>query len=145
MKKYKLTKETKVFLGRTLYRIEALRDFGDVEEGKKGGFVEKEENLSQDNNAWVSGDAEVFGDAWVFGNARVSGKIKCEAGYYFAYKEEGWNITEVHLEDDGILLVKDYQPPKEEKEDDMVELGNGVKVSKQTAREAVKALGERCK
>ena len=60
MKKYKLTKETKEYFGVTLYRIEALMDFNDIEKGEKGGFIEKEENLSQ-----VSGDARVYGDAKV--------------------------------------------------------------------------------
>lgn len=71
--KYKLTDETKEVYGITLHRIEALRDFGGVKKGDKGGFVEKEANLSQDGNAWVGGNAEVYGDARVFGNARVSG------------------------------------------------------------------------
>ena len=35
--KYKLTEETfQVFGGSTLYRIEALKDFGDVKKGDKG-------------------------------------------------------------------------------------------------------------
>ena len=42
-KKYKLTEETINVNGRTLYRIEALRDFNDVKKGDKGGFVEDEE------------------------------------------------------------------------------------------------------
>lgn len=33
--KYKLTTETKVWFGRTLYRIEALVDFGVVKAGEK--------------------------------------------------------------------------------------------------------------
>jgi len=83
--KFKLTSETKVFLGRTLYRIEALIDFGIVKKGELGGYVEKETNLSQNGNAWVSddarvygaarvyGDAQVYGDAWVYGAAQVYG------------------------------------------------------------------------
>ena len=39
-KKYKLTDESIKFNNRTLYRIEALKDFGDVEKGDKGGFIE---------------------------------------------------------------------------------------------------------
>ena len=39
--------------------------------GELGGYVEKEENVSQDGNAWVSGDARVYGNAWVHGNAKV--------------------------------------------------------------------------
>ena len=64
MKKFELTSEfvTTVF-GVKLFRIRALIEFGDVEVGDKGGFVEKEENLSQMGDAWVSGDARVFGNA----------------------------------------------------------------------------------
>ena len=85
MKKYELTSETKVLLGKTLYRIKALVQFGNVNAGDLGGWIEKEENLSQSGNAWVSGDASVYGNAevsgdasvsgnaWVYGNASVSG------------------------------------------------------------------------
>jgi hypothetical protein len=89
MKKYELTDETKEFDGKTLYRIRALIDFGREKAGDFGGWIEKEENLSQEgrcwvyddaciyrnarvlNNAYVSGNANVFGDANVFGNANV--------------------------------------------------------------------------
>ena len=70
-KKYKLTDETKNIYGRTLYRIEALRDFSDVKKGGKGGFVEKEENLSQNGDCWVYDDAMVYGNARVYDNAIV--------------------------------------------------------------------------
>ncbi len=79
MKKYELTKETKVIGGKTLFRIRALRSFGDIKAGDLGGFIENERNLSHEGNAWVSGDARVEdnarvdGDAWVDGNAQVSG------------------------------------------------------------------------
>ena len=73
MKKYELTSETKVFLGKTLYRIKALVQFGNVNAGDLGGWIEKEENLSQSGNAWVYGNASVSGDARVYGDASVSG------------------------------------------------------------------------
>ena len=73
MKKYRLTEETTKVGNRTLYRIQALRDFGNVKEGDIGGYIESEKNLSQDGNAWVYGNARVYGDAWVSGNARVYG------------------------------------------------------------------------
>ena len=80
MKKFELTTESITNeAGKKLFRIKALIDFGDVKAGELGGYVEKEENVSQADNAWVSGDAEVFGnarvcgDAWVCGNARVCG------------------------------------------------------------------------
>lgn len=58
-KKFELTSNFKVFLGRKLFQIRALISFGDVKEGDLGGYIEKEENLSHDGNAWVSGDAKV--------------------------------------------------------------------------------------
>ena len=73
MKKFELTSEFVTFLGKKLFRIKALISFGNVEEGELGGYVEKEENLSNDGNAWVAGDARVYGNAEVFGNAWVYG------------------------------------------------------------------------
>lgn len=74
MKKYELTTETKInIFGKKLFRIKALVSFGLVVAGKKGGWIEKEENLSQSGNAWVYDDAEVFGNAKVSGNAKVHG------------------------------------------------------------------------
>ena len=72
-KKYELTDETQEWNGRTLHRIRALADFGDVKAGELGGWIEKEENLSHNGNAWVYGDAQVCGDAWVCGDAQVCG------------------------------------------------------------------------
>ena len=73
MKKYEMTSETKIVNGVTLHRIKALISFGDIHEGDIGGFIEKEENLSHDGNAWVYGDALVYGNARVHGNALVYG------------------------------------------------------------------------
>ena len=73
MKKYELLpNDTITHFGRTLHRIRALVSIGDtVKPGDLGGYIEKEENLSHEDAAWVSGNARVFGDAQVFGNARV--------------------------------------------------------------------------
>ena len=78
--------------GRILRRIRALRDLPDfgyryrnVEKGMLGGYIEKEENLSQEGNCWVElfgkikGNARVFDDAYVCdgvveGSAKVYGK-----------------------------------------------------------------------
>ena len=59
-----------------LYRIRALKDFGDVKVGDLGGFIKKESNLSQEGNAWVYDNARVFGNAQVFDNAQVSGDAR---------------------------------------------------------------------
>lgn len=70
MKKFELTSEfiTNIF-GTKLFRIKALIEFGNVKAGELGGFTEKEENLSQDGNAWVYDNARVYGDACVCGDA----------------------------------------------------------------------------
>ena len=72
--KYKLlTDDTVDFFGRTLYRIEALKDFSNVLKGEKGGYIENENNLESFGDAWVSGDAWVYGNAKVFDDAEVYG------------------------------------------------------------------------
>ena len=77
MKKFELTNEfiTNMF-GTKLFRIRALVEFGDVEAGELGGYVEKESNLGHDDNAWVYGDALVYGNALVSGDAQVSGDAR---------------------------------------------------------------------
>ena len=73
-KKYELVLDDTISLwGWKLFRIRALMSFGSVEVGDLGGYIQKEENLSHDGDAWVSGNAWVSGDAWVSGNAKVSG------------------------------------------------------------------------
>ena len=69
MKKFELTTNTKMFLGKKLFQIKALISFGDVKAGELGGYIEKEENLSQTGDAWVFDNARVSGDAWVSDNA----------------------------------------------------------------------------
>ena len=59
--------------GHTLYRIEAVTDFGHVRAGYKGGWVESYINLSFDGLAWVYDNAKVYGNARVYENAKVYG------------------------------------------------------------------------
>ena len=75
-KKYKLTSEKIEHLGKTLYRIEALIDFGNVKKGDKGGFIERENNLSQNGDAWIYGDAKIYDNAWIYDNARIYGNAR---------------------------------------------------------------------
>ena len=76
--KYKLTDETKKHGEATLYRIRALKDFGDVKAGDYGGWVANRCNLSQEGDCWVYGDARVYGNAVVNGNAQVCGNaVSC--------------------------------------------------------------------
>ena len=75
MKKYEITGETKQikFLSRTvtLHRIRAVVEVGLVKVGELGGWIENEENLSCDGNAWVYGNAKVCDNARVYGDAEV--------------------------------------------------------------------------
>ena len=101
MKKYELQPTEKTTPnGKPFFRVVALRDFGEVLKGDKGGYVESEDNLAHEGDCWVYDDAKVFGnvqvyndaqvfnnaqvygnarvsgDAWVFGNARVYGDAR---------------------------------------------------------------------
>ena len=62
-KKFELTGNIKNHFGITLYQIRALKDFDNISKGDLGGWVEKEENLSQDGLSWVYGNARVYGNA----------------------------------------------------------------------------------
>jgi carbonic anhydrase/acetyltransferase-like protein (isoleucine patch superfamily) len=80
--KYELIDETIERHGTTLHRIRYLKT------GELGGWIEKEDNLSQDGkacvlenasvfgNAYVSGDAFILGEAAVFGNSLVFGNVE---------------------------------------------------------------------
>ena len=89
MKKFELTTDFVTVFGIKLFRIKALVEFGTVKAGELGGYIEKEENLDRDGNAWVSGNAQVSGDAWVSDDAQVSGNawvsgnalVSGDAGY----------------------------------------------------------------
>lgn len=71
-KKFKLREDLTILEYNTkLYRIEALKDFGDVKKGDLGGFVEKEDNLSQKGNCWIYDSAKVFGNAKVYSDAKI--------------------------------------------------------------------------
>ena len=74
MKKFALTDETIQVGSLVLYRIICTVAFENINVGQKGGYIEKEDNLS--GNAWVFGDARVSGNAEVSGNARVSGNAE---------------------------------------------------------------------
>ena len=86
-KKYKINKNISVEVeNRILFYIIALRDFGNVKAGDVGGYIEKEENLSQHGTCWVYhdarvyNDAHVYGDAWIYDSARVCGDVKISSG-----------------------------------------------------------------
>lgn len=78
-KKYKgkeiqVTNYIRRFKGKTLHRIVALRNFFNIKAGQKGGWIEKESNLSHENDGLVRGEAIVCDKGWVSGEAIVCDK-----------------------------------------------------------------------
>ena len=59
-----------------LYRIKALKDFGNVKKGDIGGYVESEKNLSQYDDCWIYDNAKVCDNAVVIGKAIVCGNAR---------------------------------------------------------------------
>ena len=107
MKKFELTSEfiTNIF-GTKLFRIRALVEFGDVEAGELGGYVEKEENLDHDDDAWVYGDADY---AYTHGFGSVNrtttffrlkdGEVGVRCGCFYGTLNEFRNkVRETHKE-----------------------------------------------
>jgi len=70
--KYELLKDQSIELASgTAYRIKALKSFGKVEKGEVGGYVESEENLSQEGDCWIGDKGIVCGKAKVYDNAQI--------------------------------------------------------------------------
>ena len=85
--KYEIIHDDSIEIGdnnRKVYRVKALKNFTTfaldedgkvyakhIEAGDLGGYIEKEENLSQFDKAWVDVDAVVFSAAVVYGDAYV--------------------------------------------------------------------------
>ena len=95
MLKYRLLLSDRCVIdGVTLYRIQALKDFGDVKAGDLGGYIADSSQLSQNGNCWVysksnklvcgrvtenaiinslgsSRDSIINGDVFICGNSRI--------------------------------------------------------------------------
>lgn len=75
-KKYELTDKTIEYDDHTLYQIRALKDFETIDgtqihAGDLGGYVESEDNLSQEGKCWIGCDDESGNYAVVYENARI--------------------------------------------------------------------------
>jgi len=65
-KKFELTDNFIInAFGVKLFQIKCTKSFKYAKEGDLGGYVEKDENLDQESDAWV------FGNAWVSGDADI--------------------------------------------------------------------------
>lgn len=80
--KYKLTKNTKRYDGKTLYQIEAIKDFWNVKKWDLWWWIEKENNLSQE---WK---------ARVYWNARVSWRYNYTQWRFIWWWDVDW-FTEI--------------------------------------------------
>ena len=101
-KKYEFTDEVREVDGCRLHRIKALREFGDVEAGQLGGYIEYESNLSHAGNCWVSGEACVYGkalvcdNAWVYGRAMVFGHARIYENAWIRGNSQVYAAAEVY-------------------------------------------------
>ncbi len=75
-----------------VHRIEAMRFFGDVKCGDKGGFVQRMTNLSHNDNCWVANDAIICGDATVCDDAVVCGSAIVTSGSVYEKARIGANV-----------------------------------------------------
>ena len=95
-KKYELVVDDTITLwGWKLFRIKALIRFGSVDAGDLGGYVCTEDNLSQEGDAWVSGNAKVWGNAEVSGDAKVSDNAKVWGDAEVSDNAKVWGNAEV--------------------------------------------------
>lgn len=60
------------------YRIYALKDFGEVKKGDKGGLISEEINLSHYGNCWVYQGSKVTGHSRISHNAEIRGESRIE-------------------------------------------------------------------
>lgn len=116
-KKYEILKNTKkYYLCRKVYRIKSLKDFGNVKKGDIGGFVESEDNLSQEGDCWIYDNAivcdnsivkdysKVYGNSKVCFNSTVSGNsIICSNSTVYNYA-----VVKDYATVSGNSTVKDY-------------------------------------
>lgn len=58
---------------RKFFQVKALKDFGDVRAGSLGGYVEHENNLSQEGECWIKPMVILMDNASVENNAQVIG------------------------------------------------------------------------
>ena len=68
-RKYKITNNTMEFEGRTLYRIRALKDFSNIKKGDLGGWIQTEDNLSQEGYCWIYNNAKCMDSARIYDNS----------------------------------------------------------------------------
>ena len=91
--------------GTVVKRIQALKHFSssDIKKGDLGGYIESEENLSQDNNCWVYKTSIVYGKTKIIDNANIKPQvsINCDmtiGGDSYISPSECWFIRDANLD-----------------------------------------------
>lgn len=95
MKKYRITEEVKRPMGVFAYRIQALRDFGDVKTGQYGGFVSTEINLSHEGDCWIYNDAMAIENSRVEQNAKMFDNSKLHGNAVLGGNAKMFDYAEV--------------------------------------------------
>lgn len=108
-KKYELTEEKKMMKdGAIVQRIRYLKDFkrkevGLIKAGTLGGWIEKEENLSQEGTCVVLHDAIVSGAAKVEDNAAILGYV-----YVWGNRMDKYLFTKSSIRISGDAIIRGY-------------------------------------
>ena len=118
---YKLTNQTKEVNGMTLHRIRALPGNKFAVVGTYGGWIEREENLSDGaqvaDNACVFGNAAVFGntliedDAQIYGDAKIHGETEEPLTVSWDLKVHGGDWTEIPYYGSGAIWTINISSP----------------------------------
>ena len=76
--KYEMTEDYIEHKGHTLRQIRALKKIPQwgIKKGELGGYIESENNLSQNGNCWVEEGSYVYDRAIVYENALVCGTAR---------------------------------------------------------------------
>ena len=61
--------------GRKLHRIQALKDFDNIEKGELGGWLESRFNLSQKGNCWIYNNVKILDRSKVQDNVVIKDNV----------------------------------------------------------------------
>lgn len=95
------------------YRIRALRDFGDVQKGMLGGYVEEESCLSHEGDCWIYGNSfvgkgcRVMEYSKIYDNTNIIGGVSIRG---HSLVKGGFDISGdvISIIDSRIINVGDY-------------------------------------
>ena len=93
--KYEITNIVGYRFKRKVYRIRALKDFGDVKKGYLGGYVSSYENLSQYGDCWIYDDAAVIDNALLENDSTVHNMTIVHGDSIIRGKSEVYNSTRI--------------------------------------------------